>query len=168
MRWPAWIVNALGAATVVLVLAQAHAQPVGAHVVAEDVVLRVQRANLSTGGAEADGSTFGAALSASGRFVAFTSAAHVPRAARLERSDRRLRARPRTAAHIAREHLVRRRGERRAQQEAVDQCGRERRRLPVLGDQPRTGRSERRPGRVRARSRSRAHHAHEHGKRGRG
>ena len=75
MRWPAWIVNALGAATVVVVLAQAQPQPGAAHVAAEDVVLRVQRANLSTGGAEADGSTFGAALSASGRFVAFTSAA---------------------------------------------------------------------------------------------
>ena len=75
MRSPGWILNALGAATAVLVLAQAHARPVGAHVVAEDVVLRVDRANLSTGGAEADGSTFGAALSASGRFAAFTSAA---------------------------------------------------------------------------------------------
>jgi TolB protein len=74
MRWPAGIVSALGAVTV-LVLAQAQAQPVSAHVVAENVVLRVQRANLSTGGAEAEGSTFGAALSASGRFVAFTSAA---------------------------------------------------------------------------------------------
>ena len=75
MRAPGWLVNTLGAGTAVLVLAQAHAQPVGAHVVADDVVLRVQRANLSTDGAEAEGSTFGAALSASGRFAAFTSAA---------------------------------------------------------------------------------------------
>ena len=75
MRWPAWIVNALGAATIVLVLAQAQPQSVAAHVAAEDVVLGVQRANLSTGGVEADGETFGAVLSASGRFVAFVSAA---------------------------------------------------------------------------------------------
>jgi Tol biopolymer transport system component len=74
-RRPAWIVGLLGAATAVLILAQARAEPVGAHVVAEDVVLGVDRANLSTQGAEAEGSTFGAALSASGRFVAFTSAA---------------------------------------------------------------------------------------------
>ena len=73
--WPAWIVNALGAATAVLVLAQAQAQPVSAHVVAEDVVLRVNRANLSTHGVQADGATFGAVLSASGRFVAFVSGA---------------------------------------------------------------------------------------------
>jgi Tol biopolymer transport system component len=75
MQLPAWIVNALGAATVVLVLAQAHAQPVSAHAPADDVVLAVERANLSTGGAEANGESFGAVLSASGRFVAFASGA---------------------------------------------------------------------------------------------
>jgi Tol biopolymer transport system component len=74
-RWTTWIVSVFGAAAALLVLAQARAQPVAARVVAEDVVLDVERANLSARDAEAKGSTFGAALSASGRFVAFTSAA---------------------------------------------------------------------------------------------
>ena len=73
IRWPAWIVNALGVATAMMVLAQARAQPIGAHVAAEDIVLRVNRANLSTNSAQANGATFGAVLSASGRFVAFVS-----------------------------------------------------------------------------------------------
>ncbi|HEU5491706.1 MAG TPA: hypothetical protein VFU84_13025, partial [Gaiellaceae bacterium] len=75
MRWHAWIANALGAATVVLVVAQAQAPPVNARVVAEDVVLSMDRANLSTRGTEANGQTFGAVQSASGRFVAFASGA---------------------------------------------------------------------------------------------
>ena len=58
-----------------LILAQAQAEPVSAHVVPDDVVLHVQRANLSTEGAEADGATLGAVLSASGRFAAFASGA---------------------------------------------------------------------------------------------
>jgi Tol biopolymer transport system component len=74
-RLPAWTVNALGAATAMLVLAHAPAQPVGAHVRADDVVLRMTRANVSTRGAEANGATLGAVLSASGRFVAFASGA---------------------------------------------------------------------------------------------
>jgi hypothetical protein len=72
---PVWVVNALGAAAVVLTLAQAQAAPVSAHVITEDVVLGVSRASLGTGGAEPDGASFGAVLSASGRFVAFTSPA---------------------------------------------------------------------------------------------
>ncbi len=75
MRWYAWVVTALAAATAVLIFDQAQAGPVSAHVVAEDVVLGVSRASLSTGGAEPDGASFGAVLSASGRFVAFTSPA---------------------------------------------------------------------------------------------
>lgn len=74
-RLPSGILNALGVATAVLVLAQAQAQPVSAHLVAEGVVLRVERSNLSTRGDEANGSTFGAVLSSSGRFVAFASGA---------------------------------------------------------------------------------------------
>jgi Tol biopolymer transport system component len=75
LRWPISILSALGAAAALLVLAQARAQLVGAHVAVEDVVLEVQRASVSTRGAEARESTFGAALSASGRYVAFASAA---------------------------------------------------------------------------------------------
>jgi Tol biopolymer transport system component len=82
-RGPASLVSALGGATGALILAQAQAQPVSAHVIADDVVIRVNRANLGTGGAEADGQTFGAVLSASGRFVAFASGA-----TSLVRSDR--------------------------------------------------------------------------------
>ena len=74
-RRPAWLVNALGCVTGVLILGQAQAQPVGAHVLGEDVVLGVSRANLSTRGTQADGQAFGAVLSASGRFVAFASGA---------------------------------------------------------------------------------------------
>jgi len=74
-RWTTWVANGLGAATAVVLLAQAQAEPVSAHVLDEDVVLRVSRANLSTRGAEADGQTFGAVLGASGRFAAFASGA---------------------------------------------------------------------------------------------
>jgi len=86
-RWTKWLVNGLGAATAVVVLAQAHAHPVGAHVLDEDVVLGVSRANLSTRGIEADGQTFGAVLSASGRFVAFASGASLVRGDRNGVSD---------------------------------------------------------------------------------
>src|SRR5688572_24919113 len=81
--WPVWVVNAVGAAAAVVVLAQAQAQPVGAHGLGGDVVLRVDRASVSSGGEEADGESFGAVLSASGRFVAFVSGA-----ASLVRGDR--------------------------------------------------------------------------------
>ena len=73
--WTAWVANGLGAATAVVLLAQAQAQPVSAHVLDDDVVLGVSRASLSTQGAEANGQTLGAVLSASGRFVAFASGA---------------------------------------------------------------------------------------------
>ena len=75
VRMPAWLVTTLAAVTAVLVLAQARAQPMPAHVVVDDSVLRVIRVNVSTGGRQADRATLGAVLSAGGRFVAFASAA---------------------------------------------------------------------------------------------
>ena len=86
-RGVARTVTALAAATAVVIVAHVPAQPVSAHVVAEDVVLRIERANLSSEGAEADRSTFGAALSATGRFVAFASAASLVRGDRNGMND---------------------------------------------------------------------------------
>lgn len=66
-----------------LVAAQAHPGAVWGRTIDSDQVQRVSRVNVSTGGRAANGETFGAVLSASGRYVAFAS-----RAATLVRNDR--------------------------------------------------------------------------------
>jgi hypothetical protein len=71
----AWLVTTLAAVTAVLVLAQARAQPLSPRVAPDDSVLSLTRVNVSTGGRQADGATFGAVLSASSRYVAYASAA---------------------------------------------------------------------------------------------
>jgi Tol biopolymer transport system component len=58
-----------------LVTVQARPPSSSARAADADVVLRMRRANVSTSGRAANGATFGAVLSASGRYVAFTSAA---------------------------------------------------------------------------------------------
>jgi len=71
-RWP---VHTLVAVTAVLVLAQARAQPAPLLVAPPDVVRSVSRASVGSDGRQANGMTFGAVLSASGRHVAFASGA---------------------------------------------------------------------------------------------
>ena len=75
MRRNTWLVCALVASVALLVTTHAGPSPVAARPADTDVVLRVGRVNVSTGGRAANGATFGAVLSASGRYVAFTSAA---------------------------------------------------------------------------------------------
>ena len=67
--------HTLVAATAVLVLAQARAQPAPVVAAPSDVVRSVARASVSSAGEQASGMTFGAVLSASGRHVAFVSGA---------------------------------------------------------------------------------------------
>ena len=67
--------TALAVTVTALVAAQASTQSASARAADADVVLRVSRVNVSTGGRQANGGTFGAVLSASGRYVAFTSMA---------------------------------------------------------------------------------------------
>jgi Tol biopolymer transport system component len=68
-------VHTLVAATAVLVLAQARAQPARVVAAPPDVVRSVARASVSSAGRQANETTFGAVLSASGRHVAFASGA---------------------------------------------------------------------------------------------
>ena len=67
--------HTLVAATAVLVLAQARAQPAPVVAAPPDVVRSVARASVSSAGRQANETTFGAVLSASGRHVAFASGA---------------------------------------------------------------------------------------------
>ena len=67
--------TALAVTVTALVAAQASTQSASARAADADVVLRLSRVNVSTGGRQANGGTFGAVLSASGRYVAFTSMA---------------------------------------------------------------------------------------------
>lgn len=75
VRSPVWLVATLAAVTAVVVLTQARAQSAPARVAVDDSVLRVTRVNVSTRGRQADRATFGAVLSARGRYVAYASAA---------------------------------------------------------------------------------------------
>ncbi len=75
MRRTTWLMIALAVTVAALVAAQASPPSGSARAADADVVLDVRRVNVSTGGRAANGATFGAVLSASGRYVAFASAA---------------------------------------------------------------------------------------------
>ena len=137
MRRNTWLVCALVASVALLVTTQVSPRPVAARPADTDVVLRVGRVNVSTGGRAANGATFGAVLSASGRYVAFTSAAST-----LVRRDlngttdifvRDLRTTRTIRLSVASDGTR----ERRPEHEAVDQRRRTGRRVSVVRDQPR-------------------------------
>jgi Tol biopolymer transport system component len=74
MRRSTWL-TMVAVIAVLLVAAQAHPRSGWGRTKDAGNVLRVSRVNVSTGGRAANGQTFGAVLSASGRYVAFASAA---------------------------------------------------------------------------------------------
>jgi hypothetical protein len=140
------VVVAAVALVVAFAAAQASRGNVRPRAVDADAVVRLARVNVGPAGAQADRSTTGASLSASGRYVAFVSGARD-----LVRDDtnhtrdvfvRDLRTSRTTRVSTSSTDAEGRRSER----QAVDQLRRQHRRLPVICDESRPRRPQRAPG----------------------